>query len=63
MAGDDPRSLEKTAAKLKLVGIRLMVLPSMEEDVGENQNQLKYDQHYFSIYFCKQLKVFLFFFN
>jgi len=45
VAGDDPRSLEKTAAKLKLVGIRLMVLPSMEEDVGENQNQLKYDQH------------------
>ena len=42
VAGDDPHCLEKTAAKLKQVGIRLMVLPSMEEDIGESKNQQKY---------------------
>ena len=39
VAGDDPQSLMETAAKLKSVGIRLMVLPSMEEDVGQSGTQ------------------------
>ena len=38
VAGDDPQSLVETVKKLNRVGIRLMVLPSLEEDVGQTQN-------------------------
>ena len=34
VAGNDPSSLKQTAARLKSLGIKLMVLPSLEEDVG-----------------------------
>lgn len=42
VAGDDPGSLKETTAKLKSVGIRLMLLPSLEEDIGQNQIDYKY---------------------
>ena len=43
VAGDDPESLQHAAAKLQRAGVRLMVLPSLEEDVsgvdaGANQS-------------------------
>ncbi len=41
VAGDDPRSLQETAAKLKKVGVKLMILPSLEEDIGQAQSDLK----------------------
>lgn len=41
VAGDDPQSLEETAVKLKSVGINLMVLPSLEEDIGQAQTDGK----------------------
>lgn len=42
VAGDDPASLKETAVKLKSVGIQLMLLPSLEEDVGQNEIDYKY---------------------
>ncbi len=39
VAGDDPQSLKETASKLKQLGIKLMILPSLEEDIGQKSDQ------------------------
>lgn len=45
VAGDDPQSLKETANKLKKVGIKLMILPSLEEDVGQKSDENRYNSN------------------
>ncbi|EFX65779.1 hypothetical protein DAPPUDRAFT_204241 [Daphnia pulex] len=45
VAGDDPQSLKETASKLKQLGIKLMILPSLEEDIGQKSDQNRYNDN------------------
>ncbi|XP_046463928.1 hydroxyproline dehydrogenase-like [Daphnia pulex] len=45
VAGDDPQSLKETANKLKQLGIKLMILPSLEEDIGQKSDQNRYNDN------------------